>query len=92
MLGRHAFSRLAKLKLMSWLTEQEEAVRLVLYVADTMASSAWTQWCIRQVYKGALLALQLIAPFTRIAARLIAFCSSDLHRMVHTWVNLSSAC
>lgn len=47
-LGRYAFTRLGKLKLLSWLTEQEERVRLVLYVADTGPTSAWTQRCIRQ--------------------------------------------
>ena len=47
-LGRHAFSRIGKLKLLSWLTEQEERVRLVLYVADTGPNSPWTQRCIRQ--------------------------------------------
>ncbi|KAI3636634.1 hypothetical protein MIR68_005323 [Amoeboaphelidium protococcarum] len=47
-LGRHAFSRLGKLKLLTWLTEQEEKVRLVLYVADTGPHSPWTQRCIRQ--------------------------------------------
>lgn len=47
-LGKHAFSRLAKLKIMSWLTEHEESVRLVIYVADLGANNSWTQWCIRQ--------------------------------------------
>jgi lysophospholipid hydrolase len=48
-LGRHAFSKMAKLKLLSWLTEQEEQYRTVLYVADGGSGSPWTQWCIRQV-------------------------------------------
>jgi lysophospholipid hydrolase len=47
-LGRHAFTRMGKLKLLSWLTEQEEKARLVLYVADSAPTSPWTQRCIRQ--------------------------------------------
>jgi lysophospholipid hydrolase len=40
---------MGKLKLLSWLTEQEEQSRLVLYVADGGSSAPWTQRCIRQV-------------------------------------------
>jgi lysophospholipid hydrolase len=47
-LGRHAFSRIGKLKLVSWLGEQEENNRLVLYLADGGVSSPWTQRCVRQ--------------------------------------------
>lgn len=47
-LGKHAFSRLGKLKLMNWLAEKEEIHRLVLYVADGGVNSPWTQRCIRQ--------------------------------------------
>ena len=47
-LGRHAFSRMGKLKLLSWLTEQEEKSRLVLYTADSGPTSPWTLRCIRQ--------------------------------------------
>ncbi|KAH6576141.1 hypothetical protein BASA83_001773 [Batrachochytrium salamandrivorans] len=47
-LGKHAFTRLGRLKLMSWLSEQEESHRLVLYVADGGVSSPWTQRCVRQ--------------------------------------------
>ncbi|RKP23278.1 hypothetical protein SYNPS1DRAFT_24704, partial [Syncephalis pseudoplumigaleata] len=47
-LGRHAFSKLGKLKLMHWLAEQEENYRIVLYVADSGVTSPWTQRCIRQ--------------------------------------------
>ncbi|KAJ3121209.1 phosphatidylcholine and lysophosphatidylcholine phospholipase [Nowakowskiella sp. JEL0407] len=47
-LGKHAFTRLGRLKLLSWLAEQEETYRLVLYVADGGVSSPWTQRCIRQ--------------------------------------------
>lgn len=48
-LGRHAFTRMGKLKAAGWLAEQEQKYRLVLYVADSAVSSAWTQTCIRQV-------------------------------------------
>ncbi|KAI9018185.1 acyl transferase/acyl hydrolase/lysophospholipase, partial [Hyaloraphidium curvatum] len=47
-LGKHAFTRLGKLKLMNWLAEQEETSRLVLYVADGQPRAPWTQRCIRQ--------------------------------------------
>ena len=48
-LGRHAFTRMGKLKAAGWLSEQEQRYRLVLYVADSAVSSTWTQTCIRQV-------------------------------------------
>ncbi|KAN0060719.1 phosphatidylcholine and lysophosphatidylcholine phospholipase [Thecaphora frezii] len=47
-LGRHAFSRMGKLKLAGWLADQEQKYRLVLYVVDTPVSSAWSQTSIRQ--------------------------------------------
>ncbi|KAJ9048847.1 phosphatidylcholine and lysophosphatidylcholine phospholipase [Entomophthora muscae] len=47
-LGKHAFTRMGKLKLMSWMAEQEERHRIVLLVADGAANSPWTQRCIRQ--------------------------------------------
>ncbi|KAJ1990959.1 phosphatidylcholine and lysophosphatidylcholine phospholipase [Dimargaris cristalligena] len=47
-LGRRAFSRMGKLKFMSWLAEQEQKYQLVLYVADGGVRSSWTQQCIRQ--------------------------------------------
>ncbi|KAI8927008.1 hypothetical protein BC831DRAFT_549467 [Entophlyctis helioformis] len=47
-LGKHAFTRLGRLKLMSWLAEQEESHRLVLYVADGGVNSPWTQRAVRQ--------------------------------------------
>jgi lysophospholipid hydrolase len=47
-LGKHAFSRIGRLKLLSWLAEQEETHRLVIYVADGGVNSPWTQRCIRQ--------------------------------------------
>ncbi|KAI0244643.1 phosphatidylcholine and lysophosphatidylcholine phospholipase [Massospora cicadina] len=46
-LGKHAFTRMGKLKLMSWMAEQEEGHRIVLLVADGAANSPWTQRCIR---------------------------------------------
>ena len=49
--GRHAFSKMGKLKLAGWLSETEQKYRIVLYVADTAVSSPWTQMCIRQVRK-----------------------------------------
>ncbi|KAI8621528.1 hypothetical protein BC830DRAFT_1093691 [Chytriomyces sp. MP71] len=47
-IGKHVFSPLGRLKLMSWLAEQEGMHRLVLYVADGGVGSLWTQRCIRQ--------------------------------------------
>ncbi|KAJ3022451.1 phosphatidylcholine and lysophosphatidylcholine phospholipase [Thoreauomyces humboldtii] len=47
-LGKHAFSRIGKLKLMSWLADQEESHRMVIYVADGGVNSPWTQRCVRQ--------------------------------------------
>ncbi len=48
-LGRHAFTRMGKLKAAGWLAEQEQKYRIVLYIADSAVSSSWTQTCIRQV-------------------------------------------
>ncbi|GAA99008.1 uncharacterized protein L969DRAFT_100884 [Mixia osmundae IAM 14324] len=47
-MGRHAFSRMGKLKLAGWLADTEQRYRIVMYVADTVVSSPWTQTCIRQ--------------------------------------------
>ncbi|KAJ3022388.1 UNVERIFIED_CONTAM: phosphatidylcholine and lysophosphatidylcholine phospholipase [Siphonaria sp. JEL0065] len=47
-MGKHVFSTIGRLKLMSWLGEQEDTHRLVLYVADGGIGSQWTQRCIRQ--------------------------------------------
>ncbi|EGG06323.1 uncharacterized protein MELLADRAFT_36213, partial [Melampsora larici-populina 98AG31] len=47
-LGRHAFSRLGKLKLTGYLAELEQTFRIVLYVADTAVNAPWTQTCIKQ--------------------------------------------
>ncbi|OBZ84427.1 Lysophospholipase nte1, partial [Choanephora cucurbitarum] len=48
MMGKYAFSRLGKLKMASWLAEQEEKYRIVLYLADSGVTSQWTRTCIRQ--------------------------------------------
>lgn len=48
-LGRHAFTRMGKLKSAGWLADQEQRYRIVLYVADSPVNSSWTQTCIRQV-------------------------------------------
>jgi lysophospholipid hydrolase len=47
-LGRHAFTRMGKLKLSQYLADLEEKFALVLYVADTNVKSPWTQTCINQ--------------------------------------------
>ncbi|RFU35340.1 hypothetical protein B7463_g925, partial [Scytalidium lignicola] len=47
-LGRHAFSKMGKLKLSQYLADLEEKYGLVLYVADTNVNSPWTQTCISQ--------------------------------------------
>lgn len=54
-LGRHAFTRMGKLKAAGWLAEQEQKYRIVLYVADSTVNSTWTQTCIRQVSLNAVL-------------------------------------
>jgi lysophospholipid hydrolase len=48
-LGRHAFTRMGKLKAAGWLADQEQRYKTVLYVADSPVNSPWTQTCIRQV-------------------------------------------
>lgn len=47
-LGRHAFSRMGKLKLSQYLADLEEKYGMVLYVADTPVKSPWTSTCIAQ--------------------------------------------
>lgn len=47
-LGRHAFSRMGKLKLSQYLADLEEKYGIVIYVADTSVKSPWTQTCISQ--------------------------------------------
>lgn len=47
-LGRHAFSRMGKLKLAQYLADLEEKYGLLLYIADTSVQSPWTQTCVAQ--------------------------------------------
>lgn len=47
-LGRHAFTRMGKLKTAAWLADQEQRYKIVLYVADSSVGSSWTQTCVRQ--------------------------------------------
>ena len=47
-LGRHAFSRMGKLKLAGWLSDQEQHYRLVLFMVDTPASSSWAATAVRR--------------------------------------------
>jgi predicted acylesterase/phospholipase RssA/CRP-like cAMP-binding protein len=47
-LGRHAFSRMGKLKLSQYLADLEEKFGMVLYIADTSVNAPWTQTCIAQ--------------------------------------------
>jgi lysophospholipid hydrolase len=47
-LGRHAFTKMGKLKLSQYLADLEEKYGLVLYVADTNVQSPWTSTCITQ--------------------------------------------
>lgn len=47
-LGRHAFSRMGKLKLSQYLADLEERYGMLLYIADTNVNSPWTQTCITQ--------------------------------------------
>ncbi|KAN0070974.1 hypothetical protein V8E54_011139 [Elaphomyces granulatus] len=47
-LGRHAFSKMGKLKLSQYLADLEEKYGMVLYVADTNVNAPWTQTCITQ--------------------------------------------
>jgi lysophospholipid hydrolase len=47
-LGRHAFSKMGKLKLSQYLADLEEKFGLVLYVADTSVQSPWTATCVTQ--------------------------------------------
>ncbi|KMU86814.1 Swiss cheese [Coccidioides immitis H538.4] len=47
-LGRHAFSKMGKLKLAQYLADLEERYGMVLYVGDTSVNAPWTQTCIAQ--------------------------------------------
>ena len=48
-LGRHAFTRMGKLKVAGWLAELEQRYRIMLYVADSPVNLLWTPTCMRQV-------------------------------------------
>jgi len=52
-LGKHAFTKVGKLKTAGWLADLEERYRIVLYVADSSVTNSWTHTCIRQVSKAA---------------------------------------
>jgi predicted acylesterase/phospholipase RssA/CRP-like cAMP-binding protein len=47
-LGKHAFSRMGRLKLSQYLADLEEKYGMVLYIADTNVNAPWTQTCISQ--------------------------------------------
>ncbi|EEP77946.1 IMP-specific 5'-nucleotidase 1 [Uncinocarpus reesii 1704] len=47
-LGRHAFSKMGKLKLAQYLADLEERYGMVLYIGDTSVNAPWTQTCISQ--------------------------------------------
>ncbi|KAF9647474.1 hydrolase [Thelephora ganbajun] len=47
-LGKHAFTKVGKLKTAGWLADLEERYRIVLYVADSSVTNSWTHTCIRQ--------------------------------------------
>lgn len=47
-LGRHAFSKMGKLKLSQYLADLEERYGIVLYIADTSVQSPWTTTCVAQ--------------------------------------------
>ncbi|OQD72332.1 hypothetical protein PENPOL_c001G05230 [Penicillium polonicum] len=47
-LGRHAFTKMGKLKLSQYLADLEEKFGMVLYIADTNVNAPWTQTCIAQ--------------------------------------------
>lgn len=61
-LGRHAFSKMGKLKLSQYLADLEEKYGLVLYIADTNVNSPWTQTCIAQADSILLVGLAEASP------------------------------
>ena len=61
-LGRHAFSRMGKLKLSQYLADLEERYGMLLYVADTSVNSPWTQTCISQADNILLVGLSEASP------------------------------
>jgi lysophospholipid hydrolase len=48
-LGKHAFTKMGKLKVSGWLGEKERKYKMVLYVVDTPVTSSWTMTSIKQV-------------------------------------------
>ncbi|KAJ5151605.1 Lysophospholipase nte1 [Penicillium capsulatum] len=61
-LGRHAFSKMGKLKLSQYLADLEEKYGLVLYIADTNVNAPWTQTCISQADSILLVGLAEASP------------------------------
>jgi lysophospholipid hydrolase len=82
-LGRHAFSRMGKLKAAGWLADQEQRYRTVLYVADSPVNSSWTQTCIRQASKFSLSTMSIMIAFRLIGSWWLAWV------MILAWVNMN---
>ncbi|OAA81203.1 Patatin-like serine hydrolase [Akanthomyces lecanii RCEF 1005] len=61
-LGKHAFSKIGKLRLSQYLADLEEKYGLVVYVADTNVNSPWTQTCIAQADSILLVGLAVASP------------------------------
>lgn len=61
-LGKHAFSKIGKLRLSQYLADLEEMYGLVVYVADTSVNSPWTQTCIAQADSILLVGLAVSSP------------------------------
>ncbi|KAM3550795.1 hypothetical protein MY1884_008058 [Beauveria asiatica] len=61
-LGKHAFSKIGKLRLSQYLADLEEKYGLVVYVADTSVNSPWTQTCIAQADSILLVGLAVGSP------------------------------
>ena len=61
-LGRHAFSKMGKLKLSQYLADLEERYGMVLYIADTNVNAPWTQTCIAQADSILLVGLAEASP------------------------------
>ncbi|KAJ3489507.1 hypothetical protein NLG97_g5982 [Lecanicillium saksenae] len=61
-LGKHAFTKIGKLRLSQYLADLEEKYGLVVYVADTSVNSLWTQTCIAQADSILLVGLAVGSP------------------------------
>ncbi|KAI9848233.1 MAG: phosphatidylcholine and lysophosphatidylcholine phospholipase [Thelocarpon superellum] len=87
-LGRHAFSRMGRLKLSQYLADLEEKYGMVLYVADTNVNSPWTQTCISQADCILLVALAEGSPqigeFERFLLGMKTTARKELNRV---WIN-----